>query len=152
MKKHLLLFGAALSLTACYTTDEGEAIPSSIVADFDQEFTLNYQQQARLDAASQPELIVEVTDMQYKICPKNVICFSPDVVAPTLRITDAQGNTQQMKVPVDSRPLYTPKWIDTTSVRANGRRYMLYYTQWEVDQMRDKPGKKDIAITLRITK
>ena len=152
MIKHLLLLSTALGLAACGTTDKYEAVPTPIVADFDQEFTLNYRQQALLSAAIQPELTVEVTDIQYKLCPKDILCFTPNFVTPTLRVTDAQGNTQQLKMSVNLERAYMPNWLDTTSVRANGRRYAFHYIKWEVDQMRDQPGKKDITVTFRVVK
>lgn len=152
MKKYLLLFTTGLSLAACKTTDEIEAVPIAIASAFDQNFSLLYRQQAMLSTASQPELTVEVTDLNYAFCPRNAYCLVANFVAPTLSVTDAQGKTQQLRLPIHQERPYTPVWIDTASVRANNQRYVFYYTEWTVDDARDQPGKKDITVTLRVTK
>ncbi|GAA4008121.1 hypothetical protein GCM10022408_20300 [Hymenobacter fastidiosus] len=154
LKKCLLLTVSGLSLLACQKTDEeNDVAPAAVVAAFNAEFSLHYQQAARLPAATQPELTVEVTDLDYFFCPKDVLCcFVTSFVAPTLSVTDAQGRVQQVKLTANASREYTPAWIDTTSVKANGQRYVLYYTKWNTGSRREQAGKKDVSVTLRVTK
>ncbi|SHJ29323.1 hypothetical protein SAMN02745146_2787 [Hymenobacter daecheongensis DSM 21074] len=154
MKKHLLLSALSLSLLACEKADrENDVIPASITTAFNQDFALSYRQQATLPAATNPELTVAVSAMQYSFCPKDVICcFVPNFVDPTLTITDAQGQSQQVKLPANQPRNYNPTWIDTISVRANGQRYVVYYTKWDVKPGCDQPGIKDISVRLRVLK
>lgn len=152
MKKYLLLAVISLSLGACQKADE-EVIPNAITSAFDQDFTLNYRQQALLPSSSQPELTIRLADLQYNFCPKDVICcFMPNSVAPIFNVTDEQGQTQEVKLPIYSLNRNYPNWIDTISVRANGRRYILYHTKYNVKEGNDQPEKKDISVDLRITK
>ncbi|UOQ81466.1 hypothetical protein [Hymenobacter sp. 5414T-23] len=127
-------------------------MPATVNSAFDQEFALNYRQQAFLPSTNQPELTVEATELSYAFCPRNARCLIPDYVWPTLTVTDAQGLTQQIKLPANQERTYTAGWIDTTSVRANGRRYLLYYLNWQVQPGNDAPQKKDITTRYRISK
>ncbi|TGD79584.1 hypothetical protein [Hymenobacter wooponensis] len=153
MKKYLLLVATSMSLLACdKNSGDTNVVPAAVSSTFDQEFTLNYRQQALLPSATRPELVVEATDLTYSFCPKNARCFVPDFVWPTLTITDAQGQTQQVKLPVNQERTYAADLLDSTSVRANGRRYVLYYLNWQVQQGNDDPQRKDIAMRYRIGK
>ena len=152
MRKYLLLAVSGLSLTACQKADE-DVTPSAIISAFNQDFTLNYRQQALLPSASQPELTIGLADLQYNFCPKDVICcFVPNSAAPIFNVTDEQGQTQEVKLPIYGMNRNYPNWMDTISVRANGRRYVVYYTKYDVKEGTDQPEKKDISIELRITK
>ena len=150
MKKLLFLLALGLHLTACdKTTDSG---PAAVAAPFNQAFELRYQQAARLPAGTAPELTIAVTDLAYSFCPPNARCIAPDYVDPTLRITDARGQSQFLTLPVRPRRLYHPDWIDTASIRANGRRYVVYYTKWDVNKAATSPQQEHIAVSLRVTK
>lgn len=152
MPKHLLLATFGLIVFSCTKADE-DVMPSAITSTFDQDFVLSYRQQALLSSSSQPELTVGLADLQYKFCPKDVICcFMPNSVAPTFNVTDEQGQTQEVKLPMYSMNRNYPSWLDTISVRANGRRYLVYYIKYDVKEGTDQPEKKDILIGLRITK
>ncbi|AII53420.1 hypothetical protein [Hymenobacter sp. APR13] len=154
MKQYLLLAALTVSLGACQETDSNEdATPVAIEAQFSQDFTLSYRQQAILPTVIQPELTIELVDLQYSICPKNARCFGANFAFPILAVTDAQGQTQQLKMPVNhTTGLRYGSFVDTTSVRANGRRYLLQYTEWSVKSDCDQPEKKDLSVALRITK
>jgi hypothetical protein len=151
MNKYLFISLLGLSSVACKKTDPDVGAHTPLAAGFDQSFSLHYQQSALLPTFNQPELTVAVADLNYTFCPKNVQCVVGTSAWPTLRITDAQGQAQQVKLPTNLvRP--NPAWLDTTSLRANGQRYLLYYTKWELDAGQDSPQKKDFSIVLRITK
>lgn len=142
-----------MSLAACTNNDkENDAIPTPVTASFNQDFSLNYRQQATLTSAGQTELTVIATDLRYGFCPKNSYCFTADFVWPTLSVQDAQGQVQEVRMPTNPRPIVTPTLMDTTSIRANGQRYMLHYSKWEVDANCGSPQKKDIAVVLRVIK
>lgn len=113
-----------ISGAACKKSDSDSG-PTPAEAAFEQDFTLYYQQLARLPAAGNPELSVTVTELHYTFCPKNAMCLVADFVDPTLNITDAQGQTQQVTLPRRPKTTYNPAWIDTTNTRANARRYLL---------------------------
>ena len=151
MTKHLSVFALALSLTACEkATPEPNSGP--VTADFDQDFSLNYQQQARLRTANAPELAVTLADLQYTYCPENVYCFVGTFVAPALNITDAQGRTQQVTLPRAGNRANSTAFIDSASVLANSLRYVVYYTKWNIREVKNYPGKQDISIQLRVVK
>jgi hypothetical protein len=153
MKKYLLLLAFSVSLLACdKNSRNNDVVPAAISSAFDQEFMLNYRQQALLPSATRPELIVEATDLTYSFCPKGSYCFVADFVWPTLTITDAQGQSQEIKLPVNKERTYAGLNIDTTSVRANGRRYLLHYLDWQVPTNIENPQKKDITARYRISK
>lgn len=153
MKKHLYIGALSLFLSSCNKEDgENSAAPFPVTSGFDQTFPLHYRQSATLPLPNPPELTVEVTELRYAICPKNTNCFAPDFAAPTLRITDAQGQAQQVIIPDNTFGNRTSAWIDTASFRANGRRYLLTYVDWEVDGDYQSAKKKDIFVELRITK
>jgi hypothetical protein len=147
MKQHLTIGALALGLLSCKKDD---ATP--ITTDFNQKFSLYYRQQAALPTASPPELSLEVTELRYTICPKNANCFVADFAAPTLRITDAQGQSQQVTIPANTFGNRTPDWIDTASFRANGRRYLLTYVDWKAKGDYHSAKREDIFVELRVTK
>ena len=151
MKKHLLLSLMALGLAACEKTDVGHS-REPIVAPFSQDFSLLYQQVASLDASNQPELVVALTDVQHSICPLSATCVAADFVAPTLTITSNSGQTQQVTFSRSTPRTPNANFIDSTSIRANGRRYLLYYRKWHVPTlpMGQIPQKKDISVTLQV--
>ncbi|WBA43474.1 hypothetical protein [Hymenobacter canadensis] len=155
MKQSLLFAALVVGLGACQKSDNNEdATPAAMEAAFSQDFTLSYRQQALLPTVAQPELTVELADLQYSICPKNARCFTANFVFPLLAITDAQGRTQQLKMPVNNTTgLQTGAFIDTASVRANGRRYLVQYTSWQAKETdRNYAEKQDLSVKLRITK
>ncbi|MDF7812029.1 hypothetical protein [Hymenobacter sp. YC55] len=153
MRKYLLLSALVISLTACLKTeDENEVTPAAINTIFDQDFNLNYRQQATLSSASQTELTVAVEELHYTFCPKNANCFIGDFVNPTMSVTDTKGQTQEVKLSMHRATSNYPNWMDTISVRANGTRYLLYYKKYDVKAGCDNPAKKDISVQLRITK
>ena len=147
MKQHLTIGALALGLLSCKKDD---ATP--ITTDFNQKFSLYYRQQAALPTASPPELSLEVTELRYTICPKNANCLVADFAAPTLRITDAQGQSQQVTIPANTFGNRTPDWIDTASFRANGRRYLLTYVDWKAKGDYHSAKREDIFVELRVTK
>ena len=124
---------------------------STVGATFNQNFKLNYLQQAVLRTAGRPELAVTVADLSYSFCPSNAYCLVADFVAPNLNVADAQGRTQVVTMPVLLAPR-NAAWIDTTSIRANGRRYLLYYNSWSVRAGVARPAKADISVIFRVTK
>jgi hypothetical protein len=156
MKSTLLLLAGALSLGACQksTVDPG-ITASDYRVDFDKDFALHYQQQATLPATGAAELAVRLDELAYSFCPEGLTCIAGPSAWPTLAITDAQGQTQSLKLPYDRpRPNHVA-WLDTSSIRANGRRYLLTYTVWEVDRTLAKgemPAKQDFALWFHVTK
>ncbi|HEX8425318.1 hypothetical protein [Hymenobacter sp.] len=151
MKKYLLATAIGLSLAACSKADDEDVTPIAITSAFDQNFSLNYRQQASLPSSSQPELTVAVEELDYTFCPKNAYCILADFANPTLGVTDRGGQTQQVKFLMPGRTTNYPDWMDTTSVRANGKRYVFYYIMYNVKAGCDNPGKEDISVKLRIT-
>ncbi|UOQ64689.1 hypothetical protein [Hymenobacter volaticus] len=153
MRKYLLLAALGLSVVACSKTDE-EVGPTAIAVPFNEDFSLSYRQQAVLPSSNQPELTVSLTDMQLSFCHKGAICcFGPSYpVYPTFLVTDAQGQSQEVKFPANQIGTYNTNWLDTTSVRANGQRYLLYYLKYNLKAEKDQPAKKDVMVTLRVTK
>ena len=121
---------------------------------FNQEFTLKSQQQAQLLNLGTPELTVTLKDLDFTYCPPAAACFVGTNVFPKLTITDAQGQSQQLALPLARVRTFNPAWIDTTNIRANGRRYLLYYRRWNLPALTagEIPQKKDISITLEVTK
>ena len=126
-------------------------ISAALNASFDQDFKLYYLQQAVLRTAGRTELAVAVADLSYSFCPSNAYCLVADFVAPKLSVADAQGRTQVVSLPVLSAPR-NAAWLDTTSIRANGRRYLLYYKSWSVRAGVARPAKTDISAIFRVTK
>jgi hypothetical protein len=147
MKSTLLLALCGLSLTACKKDDSA---PTAVA--FDQDYAYHIAGSVRLPTVENPELTVTVADLSYSICPSNSICFLPDRVSPILRIADAAGQVQQLTLPVPGHQRTSADWIDTTTVRANGRRYLFYFSTWSSGGKRDNVQKKDITVTLRVTK
>ncbi|WP_022824571.1 hypothetical protein [Hymenobacter norwichensis] len=153
MKSHLLITAALMSLGACTNGEkENDAVPATITTGFNQEFRLNYRQQANISSGLQTELTVKATDFRYAFCPRNANCFTADFVWPTLSIQDAQGQAQEMKLTSNPRVVSGATLLDTTSIRANGQRYVLQYIIWDVAPNTDSPQKKDISVALRIIK
>lgn len=155
LKQSLLFAALILSLGACQKSDnQDDVTPAAITSAFSQDFTLSYWQQAMLPAATQPELTVALTDLHYSICPKNARCFTANSVFPLLAITDAQGQMQQLKMPLNhTTGLQTGAFIDTASVRANGRRYLVQYTSWQAQETdRNYAEKQGLSVELRITR
>ncbi|TGE18935.1 hypothetical protein [Hymenobacter elongatus] len=162
MKKHLLLSVSALGLglVACEKADEkvkNYVVPAPITATFNQDYDLNYQQVARLPTTATPELTVELADLQYTYCPADGCSSNPSLrcvvgtdVSPNLTVTDATGQVQQVRLPANSPAAGSPAWRDTTSIRANGQRYVLYYVKWKM--LRCDPAKYDFSVVLRVSK
>ena len=150
MKKHFLLGLLSLSMGAC--NDTTPAPSNAAAAKFDQEFTLYPQQQAQLPGSSAPELTVTLADLDFTYCPPGAACLVGTNVFPKLSITDAQGQSQQLALPLARIRTFSPNWIDSTNFRANGRRYLLYYRKWHVPTlpMGQIPQKKDISVTLQV--
>ncbi|MCB2408765.1 hypothetical protein [Hymenobacter lucidus] len=150
MKSTLLFLIAALSLGACQKSTVDPAIaPQDFGIDFSRDFALHYQQQASLPTATSPELTVRLDEVKYSYCPEAVTCVVGSMAWPVLTITDAQGHKQQLSLPHHGPRPYSAAWLDTTSVRANGRRYLLTYTLWEIERTLDKqemPVKQDFAL------
>ncbi|GAB3294997.1 hypothetical protein ACFQT0_22420 [Hymenobacter humi] len=165
MKKYVFLAACGLLLAACYKADTTDG-PAPVAAGFDQAFTLQYRQEAELPLRQSPELTIGLADLSYSFCPPNAMCFAPDFVAPTLRITDAQGLTREVKMPAFGHEPRNQGWIDSTSIRANSRRYVLYYTSWNTSWNRRKATsstwitsknsinsqKQGITVQLRVAK
>jgi hypothetical protein len=153
MKKHFLLCLLGLNIAACKKT--GPAPDNASVApNFAQEFTLYPQQQAHISGTGARKLTVTLTDLDFTYCPPNVNCFVGTFVSPKLSITDAQGQTQQLALPLTRVRSQNPAWIDTTTIRANGQRYLVYYHKWNIapPPAGRNLQKKDISVTLRVTK
>lgn len=152
MKTRYYLPAALLLLAACNKSGS-DAGPKSVATGFGQDFTLQYRQEATLPPESKPELTVLLEELDYRICPKNARCFLPDLVSPTLAITAADGQTQRVLLPSsDQQQISSSLPPDTTSIRANGRRYVVYYKDWGGDYDRDKLAKKDFRLTFRLEK
>ncbi|QNH63686.1 hypothetical protein [Hymenobacter sediminicola] len=157
MKNYLLLMSVGLGLLACQKSDQDAvASPKAISTAFGQDFTLAYQQSAHLPSTQQPELTINVADIKYTYCPPvscsnnpSLTCLVGTYVYPVLSIMDAAGRTQQVQLPANQPAATTPAWLDTTSVRANGRRYLLHYVNWQLNTC--NPQREDIAVTLRVT-
>ena len=148
MKSTLLLLAlCGLGLTAC---KKDSSAPAAVL--FDQDYSYHFASEVRLPAVENPELTVTVADLSYSICPSNANCFLPDRISPTLRVADAAGQVQQLTLPVPGHQRTSADWIDTTAVRANGRRYLFYFSTWSTGGKRDNVQKKDITVTLRIMK
>lgn len=152
MKKCFLLCLLGLNLGAC--REAAPAPDGPAAANFGQEFTLYPQQQAQAPATNAPELTVTLTDLDFTYCPPNVNCLVGTSVSPKLSITDARGQTQQLALPLARPRTPNPAWIDSTTIRANGQRYLIYYHKWTIPSppAGQSPQKKDISVTLRITK
>ena len=147
MKLLLLLALCGLGLTGCK-----KDTPAPTAAAFNQNYSCHFANEVRLPAVENPELTVTVADLSYSICPGNSICFLPDRVSPTLRIADAAGQVQQLTLPVPGHQRTSADWIDTTTVRANGRRYLFYFSTWSTGGKHDNVQKNDITVTLRVMK
>ncbi|GAA4383169.1 hypothetical protein [Hymenobacter koreensis] len=156
MKSLLLFMAIGMGLVSCQkTTADPNATPKAIEAPFDQDFTLHYRQQAFLTSAQQPELTLRVAELDCSFCPEGVTCFAPSMAWPSLDVTDAQGQTRRVKLPANRVREYTPAWLDTTSVVANGRRYLLTYAGWSVTRklaVREMPHRADFALRFRVAK
>ncbi|MDO7854174.1 hypothetical protein [Hymenobacter convexus] len=150
MNKYLLLVILGLGLSSCKKDDAEN--PAVVTAGFNQDFSLYSQQQASLPLPTQPELAIAVTDLRFSICPRNANCLVADYAVPTLRITDAQGSMQQLNIPTNFYGRRTSDWIDTTSVRANGRRYLLTYVNWQVQGDYYAATKENIKLTFRVSR
>ncbi|MCC3152062.1 hypothetical protein [Hymenobacter sp. BT770] len=150
MQKHFLFALIGLGLFSCKKDNAGN--PTAVAAGFNQEFSLYLQQQASLPQLTQPELTIAVTDLRYAICPRNANCLIADYAVPTLRISDAQGGTQQLTIPENFSGRKNSDWIDTASVRANGRRYLLTYVAWRVQGDYHAATKGNIQLTFRIAR
>ncbi len=150
MRNHFLFAALSVSLLSCQK-DDAES-PAVVTAGFNQEFSLYHRQQAALPQPTQPELTIAVTDLRFSICPRKANCLVPDHALPTLRITDAQGGTQQLSMPVSSLGARNADWIDTSSVRANGRRYLLTYVKWQVQGDYHAATKENIQFTFRVAR
>lgn len=141
-----------LLLAACNESGS-DAEPQAVTTAFGQDFTLRYRQSARLPTAANPELVVRVDDLQFTICPKNVNCLVPDFAAPTLAITGLDGQTQLLKMPTGNKLTVSRQYPDSASFRANGRRYVMYYTEWKLNPAKqDNPTRQDFTLSLRVEK
>lgn len=156
MKSTVLVFALALGLGACQksTVDPQVPVPDFAV-DFDKDFALHHRQQAFLSSTSSPELTIQLEDLTTTYCPEGLQCIVGPSAWPLLAITDGQGQTQQLRLPDGPQHSAIGAWLDTTSIRANGRRYLLTYTVWDIDQQPDKgkiPAKQDWALWFNVTK
>jgi len=156
MNKYLLLLSLlGIGLASCSKTDDQRP---AITTDFDQDFSLHHKQEAQLSTATNPELTLTLADLQYSICPPNANCAAPDLVSPTLRIADAAGQAQQLTLPLTRIRQSNQNWVDTTYVRANGRRYLLTYRNWALtganapNSSEAYPGKANVAVVLRVAR
>ena len=151
MKKYSVLCLLGLSLGACNKTTTA---PASAAPTFNQDFTLYPQQQAQLPNSSAAELTVTLTDLDFTYCPPAAACLVGTNVFPKLSITDAQGQSQQLALPLKRMRIFSPDWVDSTTIRANGRRYLLYYRRWNVPTLPTGqiPQKKDISVILQVMK
>ncbi|MCC2546553.1 hypothetical protein LJY25_08870 [Hymenobacter sp. BT175] len=156
MKVSTLALVALLGLGACQKSAVAPNVEhGDSTAVFDQEFALYYRQQAMLPAAAGPELTVQVEELYTSYCPEEARCIVSTAAWPTLRITDQQGQSQQVKLPANRPAVFTPAFLDTTSVQANGRRYLLTYTRWNLDRTPPRggyPAKHDYTVSLRVSK
>ncbi|UOQ52201.1 hypothetical protein [Hymenobacter cellulosivorans] len=156
MKSTILILALALGLGACRKSTVVPQVPApDFAVDFDKDFALHYRQQAFLPSTSSRELTIQLEDLTTTYCPEGLQCIVGPSAWPLLAITDGQGQTQQLRLP-DAPPRYPGgAWLDTTSIRANGCRYLLTYTVWEVDKQPDKgkmPAKEDWALWFNVTK
>ncbi|RFP63754.1 hypothetical protein D0N36_17625 [Hymenobacter lapidiphilus] len=142
-----------LALLAACTSCGSEAEPKVVATAFGKDFDLHYRQSATMPSVASPELTVLVEDLQFSICPSNARCSVPDHVLPTLAISGHDGQTQLLKLPSSGRLIVNSEYPDTTSVRANGRRYVVHYTSWKLAaNKQDNPAKQDFTISLRVEK
>lgn len=142
-----------LPLLAIFASCNSEVEPQAVSSAFDQGFDLRYRQSATLPSVAPPELTVLVEDLQFSICPSNARCSVPDHVLPTLAISGRDGQTQLLKLPSSGRLFVNSQYPDSASVRANGRRYVVYFTEWKLAAgKQDTPSKQDFTISLRVEK
>lgn len=157
MKKVVLPLLAVLSLAGCQkATVEPEQAPADTQAVFEADFSLQYQQQAFLPGPNQPELTLRLEDLKYTFCPEGMMCFVGPSAWPELNVTDAQGRMQRVILPpFNAQRVPNAAWLDTTSVRANNRRYVLTYQRWEIGKPLGRgeyPGKSHFALWFRVNR
>ncbi|NVO31160.1 hypothetical protein [Hymenobacter lapidiphilus] len=153
--KNLLYLPMALllPLLAACSSKDSDAEPQGVVAAFDQDFTLQYRQSSSLPQVASSELTLRLDDLQFSICPSKANCLVPDHVQPTFTISGRDAQTQTLKLPSSGRLVVNSQYPDTTSVRANGRRYILHFTGWNLAaNKQDNPMKQDFTISLRVEK
>lgn len=164
MKKYLLASVLGLSLTSCEKVDQGtnfgpaptaapldQALQQTVFPAFGWNFNLAFQQQAVFRSAGRTELTVTAADFAYSFCPSGAYCLIADYVNPTFNVKDAQGRLQVVSMTAPS-PAKSANWIDTTSVRANGRRYLLQFNSWSVKAGTTPRTKADISVSVRVSK
>lgn len=162
MKNYMLFLALGWSLTACEKADSEVKSKAVGTFAFGQDFKLDYQQAAQAPAGSSAEgqaseLQITVDDIDFTYCPTvecsgnpTLRCAVGTTVLPTLLVLDAAGNRQQLRLPTNQLRVGNSNWLDTTSVRANGRRYLLHYVKWQLNAC--NPRKQDFSIFLRVTK
>lgn len=164
MKKYLFLSVLGLSLASCEKVDQvnniapvptavsvNQDVLQTIYPTFGWNFVLGYQQQAVLRSSGRTELTVTAADYAYTFCPDGAYCLVADYVNPTFNVRDAQGRLQVVSM-TTPRPAKSSYWIDTTSVRANGQRYLLRYNSFSVKTGTTTRTKADISVSLRVSK
>ncbi|WP_155832901.1 hypothetical protein [Hymenobacter swuensis] len=157
MKKAVLPILVVLSLTGCQKAAvEPEPAPADTQAAFEADFSLQHQQQAFLPGMTQPELTVRLEELKYTFCPEGLMCFVGPSAWPELNVTDAQGRTQRVVfTPFNAQRVPSTAWLDTTSVRANNRRYVFTYQRWQIVKPLGRgvyPGKSDFTLWFRINR
>ncbi|MCC3159861.1 hypothetical protein LJ737_21645 [Hymenobacter sp. 15J16-1T3B] len=154
MKPLVLALMTSLGLVACQKKTVEPARPADLEAAFGQEVKLHYEQQVRLPSAAQPLLTVRMTALDYAYCPAGANCFVPNFAWPTLRITDARGQEQDIRLPLHAEAAQRLNLLDTTSVVAAGHRYAVVYSRWELERAlngSEMPVKADFGLWLRLT-
>ncbi|UOQ71400.1 hypothetical protein [Hymenobacter cellulosilyticus] len=134
---------------------EAERSAADFAIGFEQDFALHHQQQAFLPATTSPELTVRLDEAYTTYCPEGLQCIVGPSAWPKLAITDAQGQTQEVRLPKNRPSSNRVTWLDTTNIKANGRRYLLTYTRWEIEQTPEKgkmPAKQAWALWFRVAK
>ncbi|PJJ60908.1 hypothetical protein [Hymenobacter chitinivorans] len=156
MKSTVLVLALALGLGACQKSTVDPQLPApDFAVDFDKDFALHYRQQAFLPGTGSRELTIQLEDLNTTYCPEGLQCAVGPSAWPVLAITDAQGQSQQLRLPDGPQRSALGAWLDTTSIRANGRRYLLTYTVWDIDKQPEKgkmPALQDWALWFNVTK
>lgn len=151
-----LLFVAFLLLSQHSGSQTPKVGPAPVVAGFNTDFTLSYPREARLPSRTKPELVVAVANVQCNFCPPNAQCLLADFASPVLRITDAKGRAQTVALAFPRPRAYRrPGLLDSTDILANGRRYVLYYSGWQLRHPRSAhqgavPRKEDVLMVLHL--
>ncbi|TGE28195.1 hypothetical protein [Hymenobacter metallicola] len=156
MKSTLLFLTLTLVGSACQKTAiDPEAAPQDFAVDFNKDFGLHHRQQATLPATSGAELTLRLEELHTSFCPEGMMCIVGPSAWPVLTISDANGQQQQLTLPKNQARTWSGTWLDTASIRANGRRYLLTYTQWDLERVPAKgkgPAKADWVLWFHVDK